>query len=175
MPNETTSLFNKTWPLIARHTDTEIFGFFGKYRFLSNFFPALVEFGGLHYPNSENAYQSAKFEEKYRQSFVTVTPGVAKAKGQTMVGRLYTTKEEWDLVKYDVMWTILYEKFSKNKVLRVKLLETFPKQLIEANWWGDTDFGHYVPIQKGKAAPPFGGRNNLGRILMEVREALLLE
>ena len=34
--------------------------FQGRYRFLSNFWPATVEFEGMTYPTVEHAYQSAK-------------------------------------------------------------------------------------------------------------------
>jgi hypothetical protein len=37
-------------------TDQEIFGFFGEYRFLSNFFLSTVEFRGITYFHSEGAY-----------------------------------------------------------------------------------------------------------------------
>src|SRR4051812_21328901 len=34
--------------------------FQGEYRFLSNFWPATVEFEGIRYPTAEHAYQAAK-------------------------------------------------------------------------------------------------------------------
>ena len=34
--------------------------FQGEYRFLSNFWPCVVEYEGTEYPSVENAYQAAK-------------------------------------------------------------------------------------------------------------------
>lgn len=44
-------------------------GFFGPWRFLSNFHYHSVEFDGQFYPTNEHAYQAAKFNDlEYRRS-----------------------------------------------------------------------------------------------------------
>ena len=42
------------------HDDNYIKGFFGEYRWLSNFEPCKVFYEGFEYSSSENAYQAAK-------------------------------------------------------------------------------------------------------------------
>ena len=53
-------------------------------------------------------------------------------------------------------------KFSKNPILKAKLLATGDAELIEGNWWNDTYWG----VCKGV------GKNKLGKILMRVRDEL---
>jgi predicted NAD-dependent protein-ADP-ribosyltransferase YbiA (DUF1768 family) len=54
-------------------------------------------------------------------------------------------------------------KFSKDP-LKSRLLNTGDSELIEGNWWGDKFWG--VDERTGV------GKNNLGKILMEIREEL---
>jgi len=60
------------------------------------------------------------------------------------------------------METLLREKFSKDPELRAKLLNTGTSKLVEGNTWGDRFWG----VCRGQ------GENNLGRLLMKVREEL---
>lgn len=150
------------WKQYAVHTDTEIRGFFGKYRWMSNFHPCLVSFDGAFYPSSENAYQSAKVIPEHREKFQLCTPAESKKLWRDeSLTRIYTP-EEWDGVKYDIMLVILMDKFYRNVDLRKQLLLTGKAYLEEANHWGDTYWG--VDIHKK-------GRNNLGQILMVIRTA----
>ncbi|CAM0109837.1 hypothetical protein VPH166E361_0119 [Vibrio phage 166E36-1] len=56
-------------------------------------------------------------------------------------------------------------KFSDtNPSLRSKLLDTSDVELVEGNWWGDKYWG--VCLKTGE------GENNLGKLLMKVREDL---
>ena len=48
-----------------------------------------------------------------------------------------------------------------------KLLETGSKHLEEVNYWGDTFWG----VHKNDSSEPGVGENNLGRLLMEIRES----
>ena len=61
------------------------------------------------------------------------------------------------------MKEIIRRKFSQHPDLADKLVATGQKELQEGNNWGDTFWG----ISNGK------GQNNLGIILMEVREELV--
>lgn len=137
------------------HDENNVKGFFGKYRFLSNFHLAEVYFEGLKYPSTEHAYQAAKsLDENIRKEFLELTCAKAKNKGQEILMR-----EDWDIIKYDVMFSVVYDKFFRHKDLRQLLLETGDKYLEETNHWNDTYWG----VCNGK------GQNNLGKILMQVR------
>ena len=60
------------------------------------------------------------------------------------------------------MYEIVKRKFTINKELQQKLLETKEEELVEGNWWHDTYWG--VDSKTGT------GQNKLGKILMKVRE-----
>lgn len=136
----------------------QIASFQGEYRFLSNFYPSEVELDGMVYPTIEHAFQAAKtlnldMRESIRQAS---TPGKAKR-----LGRIAPLRADWLGVRLDVKYGLVKQKFSKEP-LRTKLLNTGDAELIEGNWWGDTFWG----VCMGK------GENNLGKILMRVREEL---
>jgi len=132
--------------------------FRGKYFFLSNFYLADVEYEGVKYTNNESAFQSAKVTcVDTRDEFSKLNPSQAKRKG-----RQVKLRKSWDSMKFDIMYEICYAKFSQNIGLRFKLLSTGNEYLEEGNDWGDTIWG----TVNGK------GQNNLGKILMRVREEL---
>lgn len=131
--------------------------FRGKYRFLSNFQASTVEYEGELYPTVENAYQAAKTLNLYaREEFTRISAKEAKRAGKTL-----TLREDWEEVKFDIMLNLVRQKFCY-KPLADKLLATGDKELVEGNWWGDTYWG----VCRGN------GENNLGKILMKVRDEL---
>ena len=134
--------------------------FQGRYRFLSNFWPALLTLDGKEYPSVEHAYQAAKtFDIETRERFANI---MLKAGDAKRMGRRVNIRPEWESVKVIVMHSLLREKF-KCADLREKLLATGDAELIEGNHWGDTFWGQ-CPIGMGD--------NHLGRLLMQVREEL---
>ena len=138
--------------------ENSIRGFFNEWRFLSNFYPCTIKYNGLLFPSVENAYMSAKckFEED-RIKFVDIEPSEAKKLGYKI-----KLREDWEDVKLKIMNELVHHKFFFNSELGDKLLETGDKYLEELNFWGDTFWGVY----QGK------GKNNLGKILMSVRNQL---
>jgi ribA/ribD-fused uncharacterized protein len=148
------------WKEFAIHNEKEIKGFFGEYRFLSNFGKARVFLDNVEYPRVENAYQAAKRNINDREGFVECTGLESIEKNKD-----FGLDKDWHERKYEVMKDLLYQKFnselnSKNVEL---LLETGNMYLEEMNWWGDTYWG----TNKNS-----GGENMLGKLLMEIRESL---
>jgi hypothetical protein len=62
------------WRDVAIHTDTEIRGFFGPYKFLSNFWKARVYLDKIAYSSVEVAYQASKWKLEDRSIFLEMTP-----------------------------------------------------------------------------------------------------
>ena len=132
-------------------------GFFGEYRFLSNFWPCHVDFEGAVYPSAENAYQAAKTQlTELRAPFMLPSMTAVEAKRK---GKALEIRQDWEAIKLDVMGEIVMSKFLLNPDLRKQLLATEPKKLEETNYWGDTFWG----VCRGK------GLNYLGRILINTR------
>lgn len=138
------------------HDDNNIKGFFGDYRWLSNYHLVDIEYDGLIYPSTEHAYQAAKFLTN-REDFLELSCLDARLKGQSNKPR-----DNWNCMKYSVMFEVILYKFKHNTDLKNKLLETGSKYLEETNHWNDTYYGVCNGI----------GENNLGKILMKIREIL---
>lgn len=140
---------------------TEISGFHGEYRWLSNFWPTQIMYEGIIYPSVEHAYQAVKtLDSDVRKYIATLTAGQAKK-----YGRVLGIREDWEDIKVDVMYDLLLLKFTTNPYLKDKLTATGTATLIEDNTWGDTYWG----MCNGK------GSNMLGRLLMKVRSMLVEE
>src|SRR5438270_6235435 len=95
--------------------------FEGPYRFLSNFYPAQVEFDGLTYPTVEHAYQSAKTLDMNERKRIAQAPTPAEAKRQ---GRALKYRADWEQVKFDVMERCVRYKFTHHAELADRLLAT---------------------------------------------------
>jgi ribA/ribD-fused uncharacterized protein len=167
------------WRRIAIHTPEEVFGFFGPYHFLSNFFPVEIPYSGAVFPSSENAYQAVKFLPSVWHRFVDTTPAEAKylAHCESMSQYKRFSEDEWEKrLKRLFMADIVGIKFGlkgdhvfgdDGPELQQLLLSTNNKLLLEGNWWDDTFWGVCI-----NGAGERIGQNHLGRILMETREAL---
>lgn len=134
--------------------------FKGEYRFLSNFWPAVVELDGVEYPTVEHAYQAAKCKHRSDRDWINRAPTPGEAKRRA---RQVDIRRDWDEIKLRVMESLVRQKFAKDP-LKQRLLDTGEQELVEGNTWGDTFWG-----------VSYGGKgsNWLGRILMDVRAELL--
>ena len=146
----------------------EIFGFFGPYRFLSNFHICENEFRVYDriWNTSEHAYMWAKtFPDHNQGTYETVaamTPREVKKWGSQV-----ELRKDWDHVRVAVMEEAIFQKFKNNPDLVKLLLSTGTKTLLEANWWNDRFWGVCHKTRRGKSV--------LGDILMEVRNHFRME
>ena len=154
------------WKVFVRHTSLEVFGFFGEYRFLSNFWPREIVIDGVKYPTVENAYQASKFVPSVRSQFMEISPGDAKKLGQSNENRL-RNDAVWSISKLYIMEELLYQKF-RQVDLKNLLRATDNRLLVEANYWGDTFWGVSSDV-----SGVWVGDNMLGKILMRVRRSYM--
>lgn len=147
-------------PPTSEHPPITIFK--GKYRFLSNFFEYPVQFDGNTYRTVEHAYQAMKSDdpEVQEQIALLATPGKAKRAGQHV-----KLRDGWEGIKLPLMKLLVMTKFFKFLATGNQLLDTYPRELIEGNHWGDTFWGVCDGV----------GENHLGKILMEVRDLVYVE
>lgn len=142
--------------------------FKGEYFFLSNFANAPVIYKGITYKNNEAAFQAQKVVSlSEQQKFASLPPNLAKREG-----RRVKLRPDWELIKKQVMYEIVKAKFEQNPGLRRMLLNTGNAILVEGNTWHDNTWG-ICKCEKciNKCHIDF---NNLGKILMKVREELKL-
>lgn len=154
---------NDKWKEIVVHNELMVKGFFGSYRWLSNFELTRVTYEGVDYPSVENAYQASKLWPADRTTFMTMTPGQSKVMWKQFQPR-HANAESWDAEKFDIMAQLVTSKFLGNESLKKNLLATGEKYLEETNYWKDSYWG--VDVVKG-------GKNKLGLILMNVRAYLV--
>ena len=135
----------------------QIVSFTGPNFFLSNFYLCEVAFEGKVYKSSEHAYMAAKTTDENIRAYIAAqpTPGAAKK-----IGRSIQLRDNWDDIRIHYMRIILENKFGDYE-LREQLNSTKGQFLIEGNTWRDRFWGQ----------DPIGtGQNNLGKLLMSIRD-----
>ncbi len=144
--------------------------FSGRWRFLSNFYPAKIEYRGIIYPSVENFYVAMKIKEDQviDHKFISVQDCqemISRIKDPSTVkklGKVLKVRKDWDSVKLKIMEWAVNEKF-KDPELEKMLIDTGNEELVEGNWWNDTYWGVCNGV----------GGNNLGKILMRVRDKII--
>ena len=107
--------------------------FRGDYYFLSNMYPVPIKYQGTIYQSVENFYQAMKIDprspnaKEERHKFANVSPFEAKVMGKRVILR-----EDWELVKDDVMLLGITRKFNYPH-LKQMLLDTAPHEIKHVN------------------------------------------
>jgi ribA/ribD-fused uncharacterized protein len=142
-------------------TSPRVYGFFGRYAFLSNFHPSPIVVDGITYPTVEHAFAAAKTHNTEIKGRIAQasSPGDAKK-----LGRGLQLRSDWEAVKDGIMLDLVRRKFAAHPELAAQLLDTDDAELIEANYWNDRYWG--VDSKTG------AGRNQLGKTLMIVRDKI---
>ena len=141
----------------------------GEYRWLSNFYPCTINYNGETFPSTEHAYQADKTEDPlWRESIrIAPTPYISKQKGMKA-----PLRSNWDEIKDSIMLDVLRIKF-QDLTLRDKLLDTYPKYIIEGNTWHDNHFGVCL-LEDCDRCKDKKGLNMLGKLLMQIRQEILI-
>ncbi len=152
--------FNKLsfWIL---NTQVMIREFRDEYRWLSNFVPCKIKYNGRSFSSVEHGYMSAKSDDPEWKNFCSDPnnhPGKVKRKSRKIVLR-----DDWESIKVEVMRELLVMKFSQ-KPFKELLLKTGNQFIQEGNRWGDTFWGIDLKTNTGE--------NNLGKLIMSIREDL---
>ena len=134
-----------------------------KYYEFTNFFPSPIELDGREWPTTEHYFQAQKFVgtslvEVIRQKKWTRDVFEFTHKTDLTCQR----RKDWDKVKIHIMKKALMAKFTQHDNLRQLLMDTEGRKLVERSpydtFWGD--------------GGDDSGKNQLGKLLMEVREEL---
>ena len=133
-------------------------GFFGPFRFMSNFVPCKVMLDGLEFTSTEHAYVAAKTLDLDKRAEIAAVETAGQVK---RLGRKLKLREDWEDVKVDVMHELLIQKFAQEP-FRSQLIATKDAYLEETNHWNDTFWGVCEGV----------GFNTLGHLLMQVRTDL---
>jgi N-glycosidase YbiA len=132
-----------------------------EYGCFSNFSPHPIKLDGKIWPTSEHYFQAQKFEaDEYREQIrKQKSPMIAARMGRDRKKRL---RRDWESKKDDVMRKAVRAKFEQHDDIRAVLLGTGSAKIVEHtendSYWGNGGDG--------------SGKNMLGRILMQIRDAL---
>ena len=138
--------------------------FKGEFAFLSNFYPCRLEYDGVAWGTSEQAYQASKCLDAKDVKAIrsSNSPGFAKK-----IGKDCRRREDWEDVKIGIMRDILKAKFA-DKILAEQLIATGDAELQERN----SHFDRFWGLTKDEDGD-WVGENHLGKLLMEVRKELV--
>ena len=127
----------------------------------SNFAAFAIRLKGVEWPTTEHYFQAQKFAGTPHEEAVRLanSPSAAARMGRD---RARPLRPDWEAVKDDVMREAVRAKFEQHPHLLALLLSTGDAHLVEHTendaYWGDGGDGR--------------GRNELGKILMRVRDEL---
>jgi len=139
---------------------------FLKGTYLSNFYICSISFvlfdEKIIFKSAEHLFQAMKATnlEDVKKIANCETPKEAKK-----IGNEIKIIQNWDLIKIEKMKEIVFQKFFQNEILKKELIKMKDEDLIEWNDWGDIFWGKNIETGEGE--------NNLGKILVEVRNNLI--
>jgi ribA/ribD-fused uncharacterized protein len=141
--------------------------FYGRWAFLSNFYPSPLTWEGIIYPTAEHAFNAGKTAVRWRRYALAeaATPQKAKRSGRTL-----ELRPDWNTdVRYRVMREVLHAKFTCHPGRIAALRSTGGAVLVEGNRWHDQHWGDCYCGRPQCAEP---GDNHLGWMLMALRTHL---
>lgn len=169
---------NREAELKNRHIG-EMIGFYHEYEeygFFSNWYKVDFEYAGIKYSSVEQYMMFQKVSMFYQYELAdaimeTDDPAVIKKLGQTRFS--YFNKHVWDSLAYTIVKRGVKAKFAQNEELLNILLSTGESVLMECSAT-DLIWGIGVDIDSEDIYDPlkWRGQNQLGRILMSVRDEL---
>lgn len=145
----------------------EVIGFYPREFYpLDNFSSFKVEWNGYLYSSVEEAYQAASFMGSDEEMVQAIKKSHSADEAQRLA---YANKDkrrdDWDLIKLDVMELLLRLKLEQNPYVLKKLLQTGDYYIVEDSpkdsFWG--------------WGPDRCGENQLGRLWMKLRKELVLK
>lgn len=146
---------------MAGRDKIEFYSVNDEYGELSNFALYEIRLRGKTWPTTEHFFQAMKFDDRKHQEEIRKanSPMLAATMGRDRKRKL---RRDWERVKIGIMREAVEAKFRQHDELRALLVGTGDAKLVEHtekdDFWGDGGDG--------------SGKNELGRILMAVREVL---
>jgi ribA/ribD-fused uncharacterized protein len=134
--------------------------FRGDFKFLSNFHNSVIVLNGKEYPTAEHAFQSCRAAKAEDAEKIRLATNPVEAK---KLGKEVRQRSNWNQINLDVMRKVVEAKFTQHLDL-AKKLKAVQGEIIEENYWRDTFWGTF----EGK------GENNLGKILTQIRQTLVI-
>lgn len=129
------------------------------YGFLNNYTRTRIFIFEKWYPTVEHAYQAQKATNAKDHELIRTAPTPKDAR---ILGQQIKMIDGWDNIKIGVMRACLIAKFTQHPQLLVELISTENSEIVE-----DSPIDSFWGIGEHK-----NGQNNLGKLLVEVRNLL---
>jgi hypothetical protein len=99
---------------------------------LSNFsnHPVKTDLGV--FPSSEAAFQA--YKDPKNQDYVKRQQNSKSPSYSKFMGKKCNLREDWELVKYDILYSIIKAKFEQNEDIKNNLLNTYFRSIVEKNY-----------------------------------------
>lgn len=144
-----------------------------EYDFLSNFYVDISIWDGFRtFMSGEHMFAAYKTYDYNQFEAIRNAYDPQEAKS---LGRSCDLRDDWEVVKYDVMRFVLACKFASGRDESAKLLATGDALLVEGTYWGDRVWGVDLNADRAGAPQVRPGRNWLGALLMARRAELRAE
>jgi len=148
--------------------------FKGKYDFLDPAYYCLTEYDGVIYNSAEAAFLASQYDDPYfRSMFRDPSLPIWRARG--LAKRVQKRCDWTPELSLELIRQITLDKFSRSPNLRSLLLATRDERIVAENNWHEQFWGCCIcntrPGKYGRRdVCSVPGNNNLGRILMSVRD-----
>jgi ribA/ribD-fused uncharacterized protein len=148
----------------------------GPYRTFSNMAEYPVQIEDRRYPTVEHYFQAMKAQEFNDKEILEKILETPSAKAVKALGKKVKNfiKEKWDSERLDIMKRGVRAKFVQHPELQKQLIETGNKQIGDADardlFWG---IGTSENTEKSKFPEKWKGQNQLGKILMALRDEFI--
>lgn len=150
---------SREFGFVKPDTEQQVFFYEQDFYVLSNFSAFTLRWRGMRFDTSEAAYHWEKFPDhtliRGDIRFAISAHEAFKIAEQYKAHR----RPDWGDVKIDIMRYILRAKADQHEYVRLKLLATGDRELIEDSW--RDDFWGWGPNRDGK--------NMLGKLWMQIR------
>jgi len=128
----------------------------------SNFQPFPIVYKGIRFPSVEHFYQALKSQDPEDWQRIAALPRPGQAK---KAGRGLPLRPDWEEKKVRIMRVALLRKFAPGTKYHLSLM-VYQGEIVEWNYWHDLYWGKCLCRRhQGQ------GQNQLGKLLMEIREA----
>lgn len=142
-------------------TEERVHIYMDEFYCLSNFAAFRLTWKGVDWDTSEHAYQASKFTDPSVRHRIQFTRS-AHAAFKIADAYRHIRRPDWESVRLDVMREIIRAKHEQHQYVKVKLLETGDREIVEDSWrddfWG--------------TGPDGTGQNWLGKLWMELRDEI---
>lgn len=157
--------------VVGEKSDSSKVAFSGRFSPLSNLHPCLFTIDNTDYQSTEHYYQYRKCLANNDKLTAEKALNASTPEAAMLIGKQVQAKREWiESTGIKLMEKATTAKFSQNQSLMDHLKKTEKKTIVEStrnNFWGS---GISFTNRDALNADKYAGKNQMGKILMDIRD-----